>query len=98
MTDSSEHGGQSEDQCPAFVAFGVFDAERRRERRVKSRAKPVVALQIAEPEIGGVRRDLPRIIENRGVEEAIDHDPPLPLHEQTVPVAKAPARETTQIV
>ena len=77
----------------AFAALGQLDAQRRGERAVEADAEAVVVLQPVEVEVRRARGDLAGVVEERGVEVAVDHDAPLRLQQQAVLIAEAPAAE-----
>src|SRR5207244_6994882 len=79
-----------------FRAPRHFDAQRRGKRSVETHAEAVVALQPVEIEIRLARGDLSSIVEERGVDEAVDHDAPLRLKSQRILVAEAVAGEPSQ--
>src|SRR5688572_1893054 len=87
---SREHEGEP------FVAPGHLDAQRSRRRTVQAEPDAVIALQAVEIQIRPAGRDLAGVVEERGVEEAVDQHPPLGLQQQAVAIAEAPAREPAQ--
>src|SRR4029453_19192427 len=50
-----------------------------------------------EMEVRAARGHLTGVIEDRGVEEAVDHDPPLGLEQEAVQIAEAPTAEAPQV-
>ena len=69
---------------------GVVNGPWKRKPKPKSSFKPV------EIEIGRARGHLAGIVEERQVEVAVDHDAPLRLQQQAVPVAEPPAAVAAQ--
>src|SRR5262245_27552004 len=93
---SSEHRVRGHDESRAFRTAGHVDTKRCVGRAMEPYAEAVVALQPGEVEVRSLRRDFPGVIEERGVDEAIDHDSPLGLRDDPVLVAEAMAREAAQ--
>src|SRR5262245_29189160 len=91
----SEDWLRRKDQARPFGTLGHFDAQRRRERSVKTNAKAVVALEAIEVKIRSPRGDFSGIVEHCSVHEAVDHDAPLCLRDDPVLVAKPVALETS---
>src|SRR5262245_33365462 len=55
-----------------------------------------VVLQAIEVEIRDVRHHFARIVEKRGVQKTIDHDPPLAREQHAVSITEPPAGESPQ--
>src|SRR4029450_11674782 len=75
----------------ALAAVGQFDPQRRCERTMEARPEAVIVLQSIEVEIRGAGRDLAGIVEERHVQVAVDHDPPLGGGQTAVSVAEGAA-------
>src|SRR5688500_8115693 len=89
--EALEDRGRRQHEDESLIAPGQFGAEGRRERAVKTETEAVVVPQPVEVEIGGAGGHLARVEEHRGVEETVDHDAPLTLEQQAVPIPEAQA-------
>src|SRR6476661_3669484 len=94
VTLKGSRGG--EDEGETVAALGQLHAQRRGERAVEPDADAEVVLQPVEVEVRRACRDLPCVVEERGFEIAVGHDPPFRLQQEAVLIAEAPARITTE--
>src|SRR5262245_11037656 len=92
----SENCRRREDQGRTLGTLRHLDPQRRRERSVKTHDVTVVAAEPQEIEIRPARGDFTGIVEQRGIDESIDHDAPFRLNDETVLVAEAVAGESSK--